>query len=132
MARRVHTPSPSRSPGELAAGAAESGASSGCLLELIPKRGIALAQPFDRLLGFGRGMEDRGLVPTQDLHPVIDVRGMAIVDLVGEAIFSAKRCLGQAGHDFFESVSVIPKPLAELSVQPLGTPCGMRLMPISA
>ena len=67
MARQVHTPSPSRSPGELAAGAAESGASSGCLLELIPKRGIALAQPFDRLFGFGCGVKDRGFVGAKDL-----------------------------------------------------------------
>lgn len=97
MARRVHTPSPSRSPGELATGAAESGASSGCLLALIPKRGIALAQPFDRLLGFGRGMEDHGLVPARDLHPVVNVRGVAAVQFVGQSVLGTQRRLTKRG-----------------------------------
>jgi len=69
---------------------ASAGPPSGRLLEIAGERRVELAQPSDRLLGLGGSMEDRGLVPAQDLHPVVDVGGVAVVKFVGQAEFGAK------------------------------------------
>ena len=63
---------------------------------------------------------------------MVDVGGVAVVEFVGEAVFGAEGGLAQRSDDFLESIGIISEALAELAIEPLGRPRGVRLMPISA
>ena len=62
----------------------------------------------------------------------MDVGSVAVVNLIGEAVFSAEGSLAERGDDFLEGIGIVPEALTELAIEPLGRPCSVGLMPISA
>ena len=57
---------------------------------------------------------------------VRSAKGVALAVIqVLQTVFGAEGSLGQTGHNFFEGVSVVAEALAELTVEPLGRPCGV-------
>jgi hypothetical protein len=53
----------------------------------------------------------------------MDIGGVAVVNLVGEAVLGAEGSLAERRDDFLEGIGVVTEPLAELAAQSLGVAC---------
>ena len=62
-------------------------------------------------------MKDRGLVGAQDLGPVVDVGGVAVVKLVGQPVFRAQNGLREPGEQLLRRICVVPEALAKLTIE---------------
>src|SRR3546814_14860147 len=55
------------------------------------------------LLGFGRGVNDRGLVAAQDAEPMANIAGVAVMEDIGESELRAASARTELGDEFLRS-----------------------------